>query len=499
MLQPERRESSNLLSNNRRRRPNLFSKEIDDKAGIQRTSLSSRALAYFDSVVASPLREWKMESYFAHTTDYLTKVVPKDKKVLMIGCLTSEILEALQPSIGVGLDASRRLVDQLNLKHTNADSNLSFYACMPEKFDTDVKFDYVILLNIVDHSHDVLALIGSLQKFVHEDSRVIVSMMNPLWHSLTRLASRLKIRIPDYERNLVASRSLTTALEIKNFRVTDVCRRILMPKRIPFLTQVLNQFLARLPGFNALCFMQYISAKPMALRASASPSCSVLIPCYNEEGNIEECIRRVPQMGSFTEIVVINDGSKDRTHEIVNGLREQFPNLNFISYSKNRGKGNAVLTGLQQSAGDIVMILDADMTVPPEELVEFYEALASGASDFASGTRFLYPMEREAMRFANFVGNILFSKLVQIIVGSECSDTLCGTKAMRRIDFKGFKLEDSAWGDFDFIFHAARMKLKCVQIPVHYKSRVQGESKMKAFSSGVSFLKLCFRKWSELP
>lgn len=245
--------------------------------------------------------------------------------------------------------------------------------------------------------------------------------------------------------------------------------------------------------------MQYVSARPLPFSDTPKSGVSVIVPCYNEEGNIAECVKRVPQMGRFTEIVVVNDGSKDNTLKVVEALRSDYPNLTVITYEKNGGKGTAVWRGLRAAKGDIVMILDADMTVPPEELVEFYEALEYHAADFASGTRFLYPMEKEAMRFANYIGNILFSKLVQVIVGSECSDTLCGTKAMRKTDFAHFVLEDKAWGDFDLIFHAARMKLRCVEVPVHYKSRVAGESKMKAFNAGVKFLKLCLQKWATLP
>ena len=204
-------------------------------------------------------------------------------------------------------------------------------------------------------------------------------------------------------------------------------------------------------------------------------------------------------MGHETEIIVVNDGSKDSTLLIAREMQRYYPNLMVVTYERNKGKGLAVLEGMKAASGDVMMILDADMTVPPEELSDFYEAIESGTADFVSGTRFLYPMEREAMRFANFLGNILFSKLIEIIVGSDCSDTLCGTKAMRRSDFLDFKIEDSAWGDFDLIFHAAKRKIKCVQVPVHYKSRIHGESKMKAFSSGFRFLRLCLKKWSELP
>jgi SAM-dependent methyltransferase len=464
----------------------------------RRASLSPAALRYFDNVTKTSAWKRKMRTYVENNIHFLTKVVPANKRVLMVGCLTSEIIEALQPSFGVSLDVSERAVREAREKSTQ--STIHYYRGLPEDFQFTGKFDYIIVLNYVDHSDDLMELVDSLRKFAHEDTCVVLSMLNPLWHRLVQAASRLRIRIPDFRRNLIAGRSLSTALEIKRFKVMEVCRRVLIPKKIPGISSWVNQFVARLPIFNSLCFMQYVIAKPAnATVPGSSLSCSVIIPCYNEEGNIEECIRRVPKMGRFTEILVVNDGSKDGTLRVVEGLKTEFPNLTVVTYEKNRGKGNAVLEGMRRSKGDVMMILDADMTVPPEELTDFFEAIDSKTADFVSGTRFLYPMEREAMRFANFVGNIIFSKLVEIIVGSDCSDTLCGTKAMRKTDFADFKLEDSAWGDFDLIFHAARRKLKCVQVPVHYKSRVAGESKMKAFSSGVSFLKLCFRKWSELP
>jgi len=493
MLQPQIQEKQHDVKSSPRATVDW---KTTDAANV-RATLSPGAVRYFDTVVSSNRWKKKMAAYREHTAQFLSQVVPPNKSVLLIGCLTAEILESLKPSVGVGLDVSEKAVREARANSQN--SNIKYHCALPENFKTTTKFDYVILLNVVDHSEDVLALVDSVRKFVHEDSRVILSMLNPLWHPLVKFASRLKIRIPDYKRNLVGSRILATALEVKSFKVMDTCRRVLIPKRIPLVSWVCNQFLSRLPGLNAMCFLQYVTAKPAELKRAAHSSCTVIVPCYNEEGNIAECIRRVPEMGSFTEILVVNDGSKDRTVEVVRSMLSTYPNLTLITYEKNQGKGNAVLKGLQAAKGDYVMILDADMTVPPEELTDFYDSLESKTADFASGTRFLYPMEREAMRLANYFGNIVFSKLVEIIVGSKCSDTLCGTKAMRKVDFADFKLEDSAWGDFDFIFHAARRKLKCVEVPVHYKSRVAGESKMKAFSSGISFLKLCFRKWSELP
>lgn len=462
-----------------------------------RQSLSKPALNYFDNVTRSLAWKAKMKPYVESTTEFLTKIVPQGKKVLVVGCLTSDIIEELHPSFGVSLDVSESVLRRAREKNTNP--NIHYYSGLIENCKIAGTFDYIIVLNYVDHSEDLMVLAGSLKRFTHDETFIVLSMLNPLWHRLVQAASWLKIRIPDFKRNLIASRALSTALEVKQFKVLEVCRRVLIPRKIPFFSSWMNQYVARLPVFNSLCFMQYVIARPQRLESTHALSSSVIIPCYNEEGNIESCIRRVPNMGRFTEILVVNDGSTDETLKIVNSLKYEFPLLSVVTYPKNRGKGNAVSLGIQEARGDVIMILDADMTVPPEELTDFFEAISSRAADFVSGTRFLYPMEREAMRFANFIGNILFSKLVEIIVGSNCSDTLCGTKAMRKIDFSDFKLIESAWGDFDLIFHAAKRKLRCVQIPVHYKSRVAGESKMKAFSSGISFLKLCFRKWSELP
>lgn len=479
-------------------RHSYTSTRVEQKpTGPRRESFSERVIEYFDSIGKEhSLWRSQMAYYVQHTREFLQKVIPADKKILLIGCLSPEILESLNPSVGVGLDVSERLIRRA--KDRNTQRNISYVCSLPENYSTHLKFDYVVLLNHVDYSEDLTILMKSLKGFTHADSKVVISMLNPLWHPFIRLASRLRIRIPDCERNLVAAKSLQNILEIQEFRVNEICRRVLVPKPIPLLSQLFNQFLSRLPILNSLCFIQYVIAQP-APREKQRLSCSVIIPCYNEEGNIAECVRRVPNMGDATEILVVNDGSQDNTQGAVRSLQKKHPNVTLITYEKNKGKGRAVLEGMKRANGDILMILDADMTVPPEEMVDFYEAIQSGAAEFVSGTRFLYPMEQEAMRLTNFVGNHLFSKLVQIIVGAEYSDTLCGTKAFLRSQFADFRLEDPRWGDFDLIFHAARRKLRCMQIPVHYKSRIHGVSKMKAFSSGISFLKLCFRKWAVLP
>jgi glycosyltransferase involved in cell wall biosynthesis len=227
-------------------------------------------------------------------------------------------------------------------------------------------------------------------------------------------------------------------------------------------------------------------------------SCTVVIPCYNEEGNIEECVRRVPRMGRETEILVVDDGSQDRTAEIASRLEQTVAGVRLISYRPNRGKGHAVKVGFEAARGDVVMILDADMTVIPEELDRFFQPIQEGKAEFVNGTRMLYPMEGGAMKLLNFWGNKMFGILISLIIGQRNTDTLCGTKAMLRRDFAHVPMTDPSWGDFDLIFGAARLKLKTVEVPIHYRSRRAGESKMKAFRHGWKLLKVCWRGLREL-
>ena len=232
-------------------------------------------------------------------------------------------------------------------------------------------------------------------------------------------------------------------------------------------------------------------------RTNSEFSCSVIIPCHNENENLVECIERVPSMGK-TEIVVVDDGSSDRTLATAQMMAKADKRVRVVALEHNYGKGYAVSQGIQASTGDIVVILDADMTVRPEQLPDFVEAVASQAADFISGNRFFYPMEAGAMKHLNHLGNRFFSFFVTFVAGSPCSDTLCGTKAFRRKDFSNLRISDRSWGDFDLIFHAAHRKLSMGEIAVHYHERRSGESKMKPFQSGYRFLSQCVSKWAEI-
>lgn len=222
-------------------------------------------------------------------------------------------------------------------------------------------------------------------------------------------------------------------------------------------------------------------------------SCSIIIPCFNEEDNVKETIKNSPKIGKFTEVIIVDDASTDRTRQKAESLKKKYKNLKVVSRKINGGKGPAVKTGIDSARGDIVIIWDADRTVPAKELHLFYDALAGGKGTFANGTRMVYPMEKKAMRPLNSIGNLLIPYMFSWILGSRISDTLCGTKALWRKDAKKIELKKDRWGDFDLLLGAARLKLKITEVPVHYKARVAGESKMKTIRYAFSIGKIALR------
>lgn len=270
-----------------------------------------------------------------------------------------------------------------------------------------------------------------------------------------------------------------------------------VPRRVPLLGSVLNALLPEIPVLRYVSAIQYITARPR--RARPPLSCSVIIPCHNEANNIVECVRRTPDMGVWTEIIIVDDGSKDETRHRVQEIMKVDARVRLIACDQNHGKANAVRAGFEAARGDVLIILDADMAVMPEELPKFLKPLQNGAADFVNGTRLVYPMQKHAMKLANFLGNKAFCFLASWILRQRVSDTLCGTKAMMRRDYELMpRGGQERWGDFDLLFGAARLKLRILEVPVHYQERRADHSKMRVLQDGWLFLRACLYGWRML-
>lgn len=227
-------------------------------------------------------------------------------------------------------------------------------------------------------------------------------------------------------------------------------------------------------------------------------SYSIVIPCYNEEGNIAECVERIPDLQREYEIIVVNDGSTDRTAAVVRSLMASHPHLKLVDYGKNRGKGYATRAGLNAATKEVLMILDADMAVRPEDLPLFMEPFEMSDAAFVNGTRMIHPFTREAMGPVHVFGNRMFASLLAMLLNHPLTDTLCGTKCLFRKDYQFFDLRDPDWPDFDMLFEAARMNLKIVELPIRYQPRLAGVSKMKTFQHGLLMLLGAFRGYLKL-
>ena len=440
--------------------------------------------AYFDGLADDWEGYRDRNAYFHWTQRALFRTyVPAGSSVLELGCATGDLLAAMEPSRGVGVDVSPGMVEKARRKYPHLEFNVAD-ACF---LDTAERFDCIVINNLLEHIENIQGLFRNCRRLLKPRGRILISTLNPLWSPLLRLGARFGLCTPDCERNFVTGQDTFNLLHLNNFEVVKLTRRTLLPKRIPVLAPAINLVASQLPLLRRLCITEFLVARPAG--SVADCSVSVIVPCYNEAGNIEACVSRVPRMGRHTEVIVVDDGSRDGTAERVRPELNPAVEVRCISYQPNRGKLNAVRTGFDAARGDILMILDADMTVPPEDLPYFYEPLQDGLADFINGTRLIYPLANGSMKPQNFVGNKLFGVLVSWLTGIKLSDTLCGTKAFFREDYRHFPMGCDPWGDFDWLFGASKNSRKVLEVPIHYEERRAGQSKMKALRHTWALLK----------
>jgi SAM-dependent methyltransferase len=458
---------------------------------------SAKARRDYFNLIAPEWDVWRSRNrfYHEHVKELVAGAVAPGQCVLDLGCGTGDVLATVRPSPGLGLNVGDRLTQLAREKYPD----LRFETFDPDTvvLPDDFRPDYVVSTNLLDHTYDVFDLLASVRECVTERTLLVMTTSNPLWAPLLWLASRLGRRAPESPRNFITNRDIASILNVLGFDVVEAALALPMPARVPLLSTVLNAVLPDLPVLRYASSTQYVAARPRIRRGSLSVS--VVVPCYNEEGNVAACARRVPDMGAGTEIIFVDDGSTDATRMAVLAAMEQDPRVRLIAYDANHGKANAVRAGFDAARNDVLMILDADMAVAPEDLPKFLAPLEAGTAEFVSGTRLIYPMEGQAMPTANFVGNKVFCLLVSWVLRQRVSDTLCGTKALLRRDYESMPLPGrDRWGDFDLLFGAARQKLRILEIPIHYRERVAGESKMKVSRDGPMFLRACLEGWRML-
>jgi len=363
-------------------------------------------------------------------------------------------------------------------------------------FDAIKKFnpEYIFLGGIIHEERDIQKLFNQVHKLCESDTRLILTYYSNLWSPLVKLASLIKIRRKTPISNWLAHEDIDNLLRLENFEIIRVDHKILCPIYIPLISNFLNRYLAPLPIFKNFCLVNIAIARPIfPLNYHLEPSVSIIVPARNEAGNIEDLINRVPQMGPQDELIFIEGNSTDNTWEIIEHVYEKYTPTKKIIIAKQpgKGKGDAVRTGFNLANNEILMILDADMTVPPEDLPKFYKAIVEGKGEFINGTRLVYPMEKKAMRFFNLIGNKFFAMSFSYVLGQRFKDTLCGTKVISKKSYqllssnRSYFGEFDPFGDFDLIFGAARMGLKIVEVPISYRERTYGETNISRWRHGA--------------
>jgi SAM-dependent methyltransferase len=426
--------------------------------------------------------------------------VPPDARVLEIGSGTGDLLAALQPARGVGIDVSPRMVETAAEKHPE----LEFVCIAGEDFVRDDEFDFIVLSDLVPFADDLLALLENAARMSSPRARIVLHSYSQLWRPVFRLAEILRLKSRQPIRNWFAPQDIRNLLGLAGFEVVTFSRRVLFPKRIPFVTTFLNGVLGNIWPFTYLCLTHWIVARPVPRRLPEDLSVSVIVPCRNEAGMVGEIIGRIPDMGSRTEIVFVEGGSTDGTRGEIERQIELHPERRLsLHVQAGRGKADAVRLGFDRANGDILMILDADLTVAPEDLPKFYEALLSGRAQLGNGSRLVYDLEPQAMRFINVAGNKAFAVLFGFLIGQWVKDTLCGTKALLRRDYEAIAANRSyfgefdPFGDFDLLLGAARLSLKITDLPVRYGARRYGTTNISRFQHGWLLLRmsaLAFKK-----
>ena len=448
--------------------------------------------------MAGERSKWRKKGRYYHSEleNYLRFLVPEGASVLEIGCGTGELLASLQPGRGVGIDISPKMVETARGKFPE----LEFLVDDFENLQIKETFDYVIIAETMGHVDDVQAAFQGLHQVCTPETRIITIYFNYLWAPIIKLSELTGIRMKQSLLHWLPLDDIANLLFLADFDVVKKGYRVLMPVKIPLISTFCNKFLANMPLFWKMALTEVLVSRPMATRKPASATtCTVLVPCRNEKGNIENAILRTPEMGRQTEFIFVEGGSQDGTYEECLRIQREYPNKDItVLQQDGRGKGDAVRKGFAAAKNDVLMILDADLTVPPEDLPKFFEAITSGKGEFINGSRLVYRMEKEAMRFLNTLGNKFFSRVFTYLFEQRIRDTLCGTKVLWREDYikiqNGRKYfgEFDPFGDFDLLFGAVKLNLKITEVPIRYRERTYGSTQISRFRHGVLLLKMAW-------
>jgi SAM-dependent methyltransferase len=458
-------------------------------------SYRSDRIAHWDSVATNPLPRDGSGYYADLLRARYRFLIPPGLHVLEVGSGDGELLAAVEPSRGLGIDFSAEMVAAARTRHPS----LEFAVGDAHDFDIDETFDVVILSDLVNDVWDVQAVLEQVRRVCEPHTRIILNFYNRAWQGPLEVARMAGLAKPNKAQNWLSPTDVANLLELAGFQLVTLSREVLAPVDLGPVSALLNRFIVKFWPFDHAALTTFVVARPQpADRFSGiEPSASVIVPARNEAGNIEDIIRRTPQMGSGTQLIFVEGNSTDDTYETIDRILTELdlPHAELLR-QPGKGKGDAVRYGFAHATGDVLMILDADMTVAPEELPRFFRIIADGTGEFVNGVRLVYPMEGEAMRFLNYLGNKFFSLAFSWLLRQPVKDTLCGTKVLTRESYDRIAANRAyfgafdPFGDFDLLFGAAKLNLKIVDLPIRYRDRTYGSTNIDRWRHGMLLLRM---------
>ncbi len=433
--------------------------------------------------------------YRRRLTEIYSHVVGDCDSILDLGCSQGNLLGALNPRRGVGVDMSDKMIEEARIRYPQFQ-----FVCadVQEVALGDATFDVILFSDLLNDLWDVQTTLTHIKRYCNEHTRIVFNIQSHLWEYPRRLAEHYQLVTPNLPQNWLTPVDVKNLAGLSGFDLIRRWEEILCPAPIPFVSAFCNRFLVKLPLFRAAALTNFYILRPVRpARESKAPSVSVVIAARNEAGHISELLSRIPKMGSRTEVVFVEGNSTDDTFHTIQEAISPLPPADYhLIKQPGKGKGDAVRAGFDVATGDMLMILDADITVPPEDLPRFYDVLASGLGEFANGVRLVYPMQDGAMRFFNLLGNKFFSWVFSWLLGQPIRDTLCGTKVLWADDYRRIVAGRSyfgnfdPFGDFDLLFGASRQNLKIIEVPIRYQTRRYGETNIQRWSHGWLLLRM---------
>lgn len=453
--------------------------------------------SYFNRIASKRIRQRKAKAYYWNDiTNYCNYFIHADSSVLEIGCGTGELLNQISAKRKVGIDFSEEMI--ASAKHQFP--YLELHLMLAENIKLAEKFDVIILSNLIGYLDDIQKVFTNLKLVCHSGTKIIITSYNFLWEPVLKLSEWIGIKAKGPNQNWLGIADINNLLFLSGFDVYRNSRRMILPVYIPVLSEIFNGLFSKLPLFRLACINNFIFARPIQEKIAADCSVSVIIPVCNESENIDQVVLRMPEMGTQTELIFVESNSTDDSWEKIELVKNKFSSSHSIKSIRisEGGKNSAVKKGFESAQNDILMILDADLTVAPEDLTKFYEAIITGKGDLINGCRLVYPVKKEAMRFLNLIANKCFGVLFTWLLEQPVKDTLCGTKVIFKKDYerlatsRKFFGEIDPFGDFDLLFGAHKLNLSIKEVPVCYHERTYGRSNISRFKHGFLLLKMCF-------